>query len=47
MIFAALLFVWVILTFFMWAMPFEGHPTLVQVLVDQWHWLGQLLRRIW
>ncbi len=43
----AILFIWVVSTFCEWALPFGAKPTLRQVLIDQWHWLGDLLRRIW
>lgn len=38
---------WVMLTFAMWAMPMDGHPTLVQVLRNEWSWIANLARRIW
>ncbi len=40
--------VWATLTFMEWAAPYPDKDiTLVQVIVNQWKWLGSLLKRIW
>lgn len=39
-------FVWAVVTFMMWAAPYEGKPTLVEVVVGQIRWVISLLGRI-
>jgi hypothetical protein len=42
-----LIFVWMILTFVQWAMPYDGPATFVGVLKAQAHWFWELMHRIW
>ena len=43
------LLIWAVCTLLSWADPgiLEPKRTLVQVLLDQWRWLMDLLHRIW
>lgn len=40
-------FMWLMLTFLLWALPMSGQPTLVQVVQDEAHFVVSLLHRIY
>lgn len=44
-IIVAMIFIWMILTLDVWLFPFDGHPTLIEVLGNEFNWLSKL--RIW
>jgi hypothetical protein len=44
---AASLFIWALFTILSWAIPINGNPTLLDVLKGQWHFLAQLMHRIY
>lgn len=49
MLIVALFIIWLLVTVFTWAAPFDSYPpqTLVHVIAEQWRFLASLTHRIW
>lgn len=41
-LFVVLFVLWSLLTLMLWTLPFDGNPTLVEVIKGQWEWAKKL-----